>query len=442
MPLSQRVRSLGTLALAGLAVAASGGAEVLAFSRARIHPVVGPPIDDGVLLVRDGAILAVGPASAVAIPEGARRFDLSGKIVIPGLVDTHSHIGEVAGGDRSGALHPEVRALDSVDVRSESIERARAGGITAVQVLPGSGHLLSGQSVYLKLRAGLRTVEQGLLCQGEPPICGGMKLANGTNPQRERQKGFPETRARAAADVRQWFLKAMDLRDRRARGGERAPGRDLAVEALVEILEGRRIVHFHSHRADDILSVLRLAREFDFRPVLHHASEGYLVAREIAQARVPVSVNVVDSPGGKHENSGRRLENLAILARAGVDVAVHTDDSVTDSRFFLRSAALAVRGGLAPERALEALTLAGARMLGLESRLGSLEPGKDADFVVLSGEPFSIWTLVEETWVEGRRVFARSDPDQRRFQVGGPSLEDASPGALAGDHPGCAEPLD
>jgi imidazolonepropionase-like amidohydrolase len=197
-------------------------------------------------------------------------------------------------------------------------------------------------------------------------------------------------------------------------------------------------VHFHSHRADDLLSALRLAREFGLRLVLHHASEGYLVASEIAQQKVPVSANVVDSPGGKHENSERRLENLAILAAAGVDVAVHTDDPITDSRFFLRSAALAIRGGLPFDRALEAITLAGARMLGLDHRIGSLEPGKDADFIVLSGEPFSIWTLVEETWVEGRRAFSRNDPEQRRFQVGGRSEED-SPSGMGGEHPGCFE---
>ncbi len=424
----------GTFLLPTLALA-----EPLAFVGARIYPVSAPPISAGVLLVEKGRIRALGPMDRVPIPAEALRFDLNGKVIVPGLVDTHSHIGDVIGGDTSRTLHPEVRALDSVNIHSESLERARAGGITTVQILPGSGLLLSGQSIYLKLRTNLRSVEEGLLCQGQPPVCGGMKLANGTNPLRRGQKGFPETRSRAAADVRNLFVRALDYRERRARGGDQAPGRDLGLEAMLEILDRRRIVHFHSHRADDILTAMRLAREFGFRLVLHHASEGYRVAREIARDQVPVSVNVVDSPGGKHENAGRRLENLAALAAVGVDVAVHTDDAVTDSRFFLRSAALAIRGGLSPERALEALTLAGARMLGLDNRVGSLEPGKDADFVVLSGEPFSIWTLVEETWVEGRRTFSRNDPAQRRFQVGGISQEDSPPGH-AGDHPGCSDP--
>src|SRR5690606_15391199 len=153
-----------------------------------------------------------------------------------------------------------------------------------------------------------------------------------------------------------------------------------------------RIVHFHTHRHDDILTVLRLAKEFGFRPVLHHVSEGSLVAAEIAAAGVPSSIIVVDSPGGKLEAARLSLGTGAALERAGADVGFHTDDSITDSRFFLRSAALAVRAGMSRQAALAGLTIAGARMLGLEGRVGSLEPGKDADLIVLSGDPLSAFT--------------------------------------------------
>jgi imidazolonepropionase-like amidohydrolase len=424
---------LGAAGLAGVVAAEAPGERVQVFRGARILPVEGAPIERGVLVVAEGRIVAVGAEGEVAIPEGARVRDLEGKTLIPGLVDPHSHIAEVAGGDRSGTLHPAARALDAIDVRAASVEKARAGGITTVNVMPGSGHLISGQTAYLKLRTGGARVEDWLLCTDpEGQVCGGLKMANGTNPLRDAG-AFPRTRGRSAALVRAQFLRAAEHQEKlaAAKGDPaRVPARDLGLEALVEVLQGRRIVHFHTHRADDILSALRLGEELGFRPVLHHVSDGYLLAPEIAAAGAACAINVMDAPGGKHENAGRRLETMAVLAAAGVDVAVQTDDPVTDSRYFLRSAALAVRGGLAPARALEAVTLAGARMLGLEGRVGSLVPGKDADFVVLSGDPFSVWTQVEETWVEGERVFDRSG-EKRKYQVGG---EGVFPGGAGHDH--------
>ena len=175
------------------------------------------------------------------------------------------------------------------------------------------------------------------------------------------------------------------------------------MEGLLEVMDGRRIVHFHTHRHDDILTALRLGEEFGFTPVLHHVSEGWKVADEIAAAGAPASIIVLDSPGGKLEADDLYITTGAVLEKAGVDVAYHTDDYITDSRLFLRSAAFGVRGGMSREKALESLTLAGARMLGLADRLGSLEPGKDADFLVLSGDPLSTYTHVEQTCIDGRR---------------------------------------
>jgi imidazolonepropionase-like amidohydrolase len=153
--------------------------------------------------------------------------------------------------------------------------------------------------------------------------------------------------------------------------------------------------------------------------VLHHVSEAWKVAPEIARARVPASIIVVDAPGGKLETVDVSMTNGAALERAGAQVAFHTDDGITDSRFFFRQAALGVRAGMSRQRALEALTIEGARMLELERRVGSLERGKDADFIVLSGDPLSVYTQVLQTWVEGRKVFDRADPAQRGYAVGG-----------------------
>ena len=393
--------------------------EAHVFRGARILPIAGTPIESGVLVVRGGTIVAVG-GPELPSPPGAVEHDLSGRVVLPGIVDSHSHVGSVSGGDRSSPLHPDVRGLDSIDIASDSFWRARAGGITTVNVMPGSGHLMSGQTVYLKLRDGGRTVEDWLLC-GDPltGVCGGMKMANGTNSLRDPP--FPSTRARSAALVRGLYHEAQAYAERQAARTDADPpaARDLRMEALVEVLAGERIVQHHTHRHNDIATVLRLQEEFGFRVVLQHGTESWKLAEEIAAAGVPVSITFIDAPGGKEETLDWRLDAPAILERAGVDVAFNTDDFITDSRLLLRSAALAVRHGMSREAALAALTLAPARMLGLEARVGSLEAGKDADFVVLSGDPFSVYTTVEQTWVEGRLVYDRSNPDHRRYAVGG-----------------------
>jgi imidazolonepropionase-like amidohydrolase len=352
------------------------------------------------------------------VPADAEVFDVSGQVILPGLVDTHSHVGEVAGGDSSDPIQPETRALDAVDVRSPGLQRSQAGGITTVNVMPGSGHLMSGQTIYLKLRDG-DTIDELTIPDAEGRPMGGMKMANGTNSRRDPP--FPGTRAKSAALVRERVIAAQDYLQKREQVTDPAerPPRDLGNEALAEVLSGARMVHHHTHRHDDVMTVLRLADEFGFRVVLHHVSDAAKVAEEIAAAGVPVSAILVDSPGGKLEARDLLLENAAALERAGAKVALHTDDWITDSRLFLRMAGLAVRAGMSREGALRAVTLSGAEMLDLADRVGSLEPGKDADFVILSGDPLSIYTRVLETWVEGERVFDLDDPQDRLWAEGG-----------------------
>jgi imidazolonepropionase-like amidohydrolase len=338
---------------------------------------------------------------------------------MPGLVDTHSHVGGGQGGDASGPVQPDVRILDSINVRDAGFRKCLAGGLTTLNIMPGSGHLASGQTVYVKLRrAG--TIDDLLYRDAGGRPRGGLKMANGTNSQKDPP--FPGTRGKSAALVRQRFLKALAYRDKRARAAgdeEKVPDRDLELEALVDVLEKRKIVHHHCHRADDIITVLRLREEFGFAVVLHHVSEAWKVAPEIARAGVGCSVIVLDSPGGKLEAADFSLITGAVLEEAGVPCALHTDDPVTDSRLFLRTAALAVRAGMSRAKALESLTLAGAKMLGLGDRIGSLDVGKDADLIVLSGDPLSVKTKVLRTYVEGKKVFDRDDPEDRLFAVGG-----------------------
>jgi imidazolonepropionase-like amidohydrolase len=397
--------------------AASGRAR--AFTGATLFPIAGPPVKDGALVVQGGRIVAVGARSSVTIPADAEVIDCTGKTIIPGLICTHSHIGEPAGGDSSDPIQPEARVIDSINIRDTTLPRARAGGVTTVNIMPGSGHLISGQTIYLKLRQG-RTIDDLEMKNPDGTIMGGLKMANGTNSMKEPP--FPGTRGKSAALVRQKFLKARDYQRKIAAAGADAsklPDRDLGLEVLVEALEGKRVVHHHTHRADDILTVLRLKEEFGLKVVLHHVSDAWKVADEIAAAGVGCSIINIDSPGGKLEACDIDWKNGAELERRGVLTAIHTDDPITDSRWFLRSAGLSVRGGMSREKALEAVTLAGAKLLGMENRAGSLEAGKDADFVILSGDPLSVHTRVLETWIEGEKVFDLTRPEDKLMAEGG-----------------------
>ncbi len=411
------MRTVLPLLLCLVAFPAPAQVRPLAFTGAHLYPIDGPPIANGSLLVQGGKIVAVG--ANLSLPVDAEVHDMSGRVILPGLVDTHSHIGQVAGADGSGPIQPDVRALDSINARHAGIRKARAGGITTVNVMPGSGHLLSGQTVYLKLRAG-DSVEELAIRDASGAIAGGIKMANGTNPLRPTP--FPGTRGKSAAMMREQLVGAQEycakVGDAKI-AADKKPARDLGKEALCTVLSGERIVHHHTHRHDDVLTVLRLAEEFGLRVVLHHVSEAGLVADEIAAAGVMASIIHIDSPGGKLEAMNLLPDNGKRLHDAGALFAYHSDDPVTDSRLFLRSAAMGVRFGLDRDSALAAMTINGARMLDLADRVGSLTDGKDADFVVLDGDPLSVVSRVQQTWVEGRKVFDLSVPEDALAATGG-----------------------
>ncbi len=365
---------------------------------------------------------------------------------MPGLVDLHSHIGGGRLHEHLAQAQPGVSAVDAIDPTHPSIQRAQAGGITTANIMPGSGKLMGGQTAYADL-VDTAIVDEMLHCMGDTVegrpdrwgrICGGVKMANGTNPQ--GGGGDPATRMGSAFLQRQALIAGQERveeeakaaaadsaeepgKGRKRRGEQAEPAEPLepdpAAEVLAQVLRGQRVVHFHSHREDDIVTALRLREELGFELVLHHGSEGFKVAKEIAESGVPVAINVLDTPGGKEETLERRLDNPALLAEAGVTIAIITDDPVQDSRLILRSAALAVRGGLSEEEALAALTLTPASLIGLDDRIGSLSAGKEADFVVLSGSPFSVWTKVEQTWNDGEVVFDRSVEGELFYVTGG-----------------------
>lgn len=392
-----------------------------AFTGAQIIPISGEPINNGVLIVQDGKITAIGDENT-RIPRRAEVHDASGKVIMPGLVDTHSHIGDGDGGDRSATLHPDVRIMDSIDPRSPSFKRALAGGITSVNIMPGSGHLMSGQTVYLKLRDANVIEDMLLYTDDEKTIYGGLKMANGTNPRGNPPS--PGTRAKAASMVRELYIKAQEYQAKieAADGDEsKMPPRDIGMETLVEVLEGKRIVHNHTHKHQDILTAMRLAEEFDYRLVLQHVSEAWKVADEIANSEnvLGASIITLDSFGGKVEAAEIKNSNGKYLEDAGALVGFHTDDGITDSRMFLRHAALGIQEGMSRDEALRAVTIANAVMMDIDDRIGTLEEGKDADFIILDGDPFSVYTHVQQTWIEGKKVWDRSNEEDRKYATGG-----------------------
>jgi imidazolonepropionase-like amidohydrolase len=424
-------------------VNAADGPTVL--KGARLLTVAGAPIEGGVLVIEKGKITAVGDAN-IAIPQGANVIDVSGKTIIPGIVDTHSHIGiyprpAVAansdGNEMSGPVQPGLRALDAIYPADSGIRMAVAGGITTANIMPGSGNVIGGQTLYVKLRG--RTIDEMRIQDIE--VLGGLKMANGENPKGYGRRPSPQapiTRMKVASLQREQFVKARDYQHKwqafkEAKDKKTPPETDLAMESLVEVLERKRTVHFHCHRADDILTAMRLADEFGFELVLQHATEAYRIPEELVKRKIPASLTLIDSPGGKLETAALLEENAAILEKAGVKVAINTDDFITESRFILRTGAIAVRGGMSEDAALRALTINPAAMMHLDKRVGSLEKGKDADFVVLSGNPFSIYTHVLTTFIDGKVVFDRTKDGA--YQTGGFELKDQLPKVADKDSP-------
>ena len=398
--------------------------DVLAIVGGTVLTMAGETIENGTVVVRDGRIAEVG--SGVRPPGGAHVIDAGGGYVTPGIFDAHSHI-STAGGVNEGSLAVTsmARIEDVVDPTDVAIYRALAGGVTTVNVLHGSANPIGGQNQLLKLRWGENA--DGLRFEGVPS---GIKFALGENPKRSRSFGpgprrYPATRMGVLDVIREAFTRAAEYRDAWTRHREaeaagrrsRPPARDLELEPLVEILEGERLVHAHSYRADEILQLLRLAEELGFRiATLQHVLEGYRVADEIAAHGAGAST-FSDWWAYKVEAYEAIPHNAALMTDRGVLVSVNSDDA-EEMRHLNHEAAKAVRwGGLSDDEALALVTINPARQFGIEDRIGSIEVGKDADLVIYDRHPLSSYAVVQTTLVDGKVYFDRELDRRRREQL-------------------------
>ena len=388
--------------------------DVLAIVGGTVLTMAGETIQNGTVVVRDGRIAAVG--RRVRPPRDAHVIDAAGRYVTPGIIDAHSHIAAEGGiNEGSLAVTSMVRVADVVDPTDIGIYRALAGGVTTVNVLHGSANPIGGQNQVLKLRWGQDA--DGMRFDGAPP---GIKFALGENPKRSRSFGqgprrYPATRMGVLDVIRQAFTEAAEYQAAWARhreaeaAGERSrpPARDLELEALVEILEGRRLVHAHSYRADEILQLLRLAEELGFRiATLQHVLEGYRVADEIAAHGAGAST-FSDWWAYKVEAYEAIPYNAALMTDRGVLVSINSDDA-EEMRHLNHEAAKAVKwGGLSDEQALALVTINPAKQLRIDDRVGSIEVGKDADLVIYDGHPLSSYAVVQTTLVDGKVYFDR-----------------------------------
>ena len=376
-----------------------------------VHPMDGPVIPRGYVWLEGEKIRAVGPEEELPAWDGP-SLDAEGGHILPGFVDAHCHLGMFGnalgfeaddGNESTDPCTPQLRAIDAVNPLDRCFEEARQGGVTTVLTGPGSANPIAGQFVALKTNG--RWVDEAIV---KAPAA--MKFALGENPKSvyNDRKETPVTRMATAAIIRENLARAVEYRDKQIKAGEDPdtdmPDFDTKLEALFPVTEGELPAHFHAHRADDIATAMRIAREFGLRYVIVHGTEGHLLADYLAAEGVPVITGPCLGDRSKPELANQTLENPAILARAGVKVAICTDHPETPIQYLPICAAMAVRAGMEEEEALAAITRNAAEIGGVGGRVGTLTPGKDADVVVTSGHPLDWKSRVEAVFINGGRV--------------------------------------
>lgn len=386
---------------------------MIAIKGATIYTISSGNIEGGTVLIEDGKITAVG--KNLEVPSDATVIDGKGCTLTPGLIDAHTHIGVCPEGipysmtdenDMTNPSTPQLRILDSIYPFDEAFKEARKGGVTTVQVLPGSGNVVGGQGAVIKT-IGSVADRMAILAPS------GMKAALGENPigvYKEKNQ-IPTTRMGNASCMRAALQEAVNYKNQKAHNGSKKDDDKepfeikLDMEALLPVIDRSMPLRVHCHRADDIATAIRIAEEFDVKLTMEHCTEGHLIADYLAEKKVMAAVGPTFSCRPKIELRHMTWDTLKVFADKDIHFCIITDHPVTPVHSLMTCATMAHKAGLTRDQALRAITLSAAEHIGLEDRLGSIDPGKDGDLVLWRGDPFDTRTEVEATLIDGKVVY-------------------------------------
>ena len=380
---------------------------MLCIKNGMIHDMVNPEAYEGDILMDGGKITAIG--KNLDIPEGTEVYDACGKDVYPGFVDAHSHLGLDGYGigfegqdynERNDICTPQLRGIDSFNPMDPSVSMAANGGVTCVGTGPGSSNVIGG--TFFAAKTAGHCVDDMIV---KNPIA--MKCAFGENPKRCYKDVNNYARMSTASKLREMLFKTRDYMARKAAAGDdplKKPAFDMKLEAMIPVLEKKIPLKAHAHQANDILTAIRIAKEFDIDMTLEHCTEGHLIVDEMVKAGFPCAVGPSFGHASKVELQNKTWETPGILAAAGCQVSIITDAPVTPQQYLPICAGFAVKAGMDPYEALKAITINPAKHLGVADRVGSLEVGKDGDVVVYDGSPFEISSQLKLVVINGERI--------------------------------------
>jgi imidazolonepropionase-like amidohydrolase len=378
----------------------------------RILTMAGRIYEKGCVLIEGSRIVKV--SENLEAPEGAEVIDAEGMTVMPGIIDAHCHLGMwedavgfegADGNETTDPITPHLRAIDSINPMDRNFKEAYENGVTTVMTGPGSANVMGGQFAVIKTYG--RRIDDMIV---KAPAA--MKIAFGENPKRvyNSKNQTPETRMATAALLRETLMKAAEYKAKKEKAGsdpEKMPAVDIKMEALIPVLNGEIPLKAHAHRADDIFTALRIAREFGLKITLDHVTEGHLIADILKEEKVPLIVGPSFGERSKIELRELSFETPGVLSNAGIKIAIMTDHPVIPLQHLPMCAAYSVKAGMREEDALKAITINAAEIIGVADRVGSLEEGKDADIAIFDGNPLEIMTKSMFVLINGRIVFKR-----------------------------------